>query len=768
MLKHTLLLLNRILRYKIYIGKDITTVGPRSIVVFPYVPGMLCCGLAGLLTIKKSISYGIKDPFSKLSGLFSEISDKGLKQVLSGKLVVEEYLGGPENLAGLAETVGLWKLGVYFRDIFFNKKELYGLKKKAALMSDFLVGEEKALEINAGRFSTEDLEIVNSRLIILKDAQWALERDILQNVNRISELAGNGNAESISAESLNKYRQVNFLLNCLDRLEVRGRDSAGIHLSFAVPDGKKLQKALQVLRSRNLYDSFLARTKAGELLNGSIQVCRRPRQVTLSFTYKTASIIGELGRNVRELRRSIRSDEVFRVFSALDVEFEVSLAHTRWASVGSITEENCHPVNNFCPNPNRDEQLPPGGFCAIAESINFDACAQKLFPAYGKGNWCINVALNGDIDNYTALREHLESEEAMAISPELTTDTKIIPLQIEKYLRQGKIFEESFRLALNDFEGSHAIAVATNLEPGKLFLALRGSGQAIYIGICPDQFVFSSELYGLVEATPNFIKMDGEEEAVLGSTNSRGQIFILDQAKTSGIEGIAALFYNGMPLNIPESSLKNAEMTTRDIDRGEYPHFFLKEITEAALSVHKTLRGKYWLSRKNSQWELLLNLGDDILPERIRQDLAAGKIQKIYVIGHGTAAVAGTAIADGLQRYLPGTGIKIEAKKASELSGFSLGDDLRGTLIIPVTQSGTTTDTNRAVAMAGERGAYVIAIVNRRQSDITHKADGVFYTSDGRDIEMSVASTKAFYSQIVAGHILGLAMGRIMGSLSDD
>ena len=113
-----------------------------------------------------------------------------------------------------------------------------------------------------------------------------------------------------------------------------------------------------------------------------------------------------------------------------------------------------------------------------------------------------------------------------------------------------------------------------------------------------------------------------------------------------------------------------------------------------------------------------------------------------------------------MESRLKGSGIRVEARIASELSGFCLENDLHDTLVIPITQSGTTTDTNRAVAMAAERGAKVIAIVNRRQSDITTKADGVFYTSDGRDIEMAVASTKAFYSQIVAGHILALYLAR--------
>ena len=73
------------------------------------------------------------------------------------------------------------------------------------------------------------------------------------------------------------------------------------------------------------------------------------------------------------------------------------------------------------------------------------------------------------------------------------------------------------------------------------------------------------------------------------------------------------------------------------------------------------------------------------------------------------------------------------------------------TLVVAISQSGTTTDTNRTVDLVRARGATVLAIVNRRGSDLTDKADGVLYTSDGRDVEMSVASTKAFYAQIAAG-----------------
>ena len=71
------------------------------------------------------------------------------------------------------------------------------------------------------------------------------------------------------------------------------------------------------------------------------------------------------------------------------------------------------------------------------------------------------------------------------LSPSLIDFSKIIPLQIQKYVSQGHGIEEAFRLAVNDFEGSHAISMHTDLAPGKVFLAQKGSGQAIFVGLTP-------------------------------------------------------------------------------------------------------------------------------------------------------------------------------------------------------------------------------------------------------------------------------------------
>ncbi|MCX5839286.1 MAG: SIS domain-containing protein [Deltaproteobacteria bacterium] len=746
---------------KIHFWCDPQRVETPALILFPHRPATLCCGLAGILTlhIADRVSYPSgQTPRGDFSILFARAAEKNLPAFLHGAIPSTAYLGGIPTQEAMERELFRMKGEETFGEIFYDDGEVRRLTLLSEKMKAFLTDEEMLLEEQGGRILTADLEAVNRGLVLLRDLVWGLERDILDNIGRICRLAGVESSAGVAPEALPTYRKMNFLLNGLDRLEVRGRDSAGIEVSFVAADAGTLGGIMTDLRENGLGEELDRRMAAGDLADGSItgpRVTARgiagAGEQAFSFTYKTAEIIGELGRNVRELRKRITEDRLFHVFARLPVAFETAFTHTRWASVGSITEVNCHPIGNFTPSPGD----------APAEA------GRKHYPAYGIGPWTIHVVLNGDIDNYQTLREALEAEGG-TIAPEVTTDTKIIPLRIEKYLLAGRNLIEAFRRAVGDFEGSHAIAMTSNVEPGKIFLALKGSGQSIYIGITPDRYLFSSELYGLVEETPFFIKMDGERPARPEKPESTGQIVILDQDAPGGAAGIRGLFYDGTPLPFGEDAVKRAEITTRDIDRGDYPHYFLKEITESVLSVRKTLRGKYRIERDGSAERVVFNLGPDIVPEGIREALRGQKIRRIAVIGHGTAAVAGSAVADAMERCLKGGGIRVEARVASELSGFCLENDLSDTLIIPITQSGTTTDTNRAVAMAAERGAKVIAIVNRRQSDITAKADGVFYTSDGRDIEMAVASTKAFYSQIVAGHILALYLSRLLSTLSDE
>jgi len=702
--------------------------GP-ALIFCPHLPNRLNCGLAGLVAVKAA--DGAK-PVDFSEG-FGRIQNFGLDRVLDEEVALTQYLGGRASLKSTLDEVFRLKqdIAAQYEHYLDRCVRLQGLSSD---LNAFLREQDELLEKNTTRFTSAENELIGEHLVILRDIVWGLSEDLLCNQDKIAALWQS--PEQPPASAYRRLNRINAILNSLDRLEVRGRDSTGIRLSFVVEPA-----ALSGLMARIEQAGFGAelerRLNRGDLMDGSINLDGH----IAAFTYKTASVSGRLGLNGRRLRESIQADKLFKLFVAAPGDDEVILAHTRWASVGAINETNCHPLNNH-----------------VTGQPGFE----RDYPRYGKGQWFISVALNGDIDNHLELRPELDGE-GLSAAAGVTTDTKVIPLVIEKHLKRGADLREAFRLALNEFEGSHAIAMESNLEPGLTFLAQRGSGQSLYIGFAPGQYTYASEIYGLVEETRSFIKLDGEIERVAGDKHSCGQLVVLDSRKC-GFAGLSGQWYDGASLDFKPESQQRAEITTRDIDRAGFSHYLIKEILDAPTSIKKTLRGKYALS----DGKVKFNLGDDVLPEKTRQAFKDGSFRRIYVVGQGTAYVAGSAIAEALRIYLDQTDLNVIAKTASDLSGFGLADDLGDTLVIAVTQSGTTTDTNRAVTMARQRGAHVIAIVNRRQSDITTKSDGVYYTSDGRDIEMSVASTKAFYSQIAAGYVLALYLAQLTGAIADE
>ena len=394
------------------------------------------------------------------------------------------------------------------------------------------------------------------------------------------------------------------------------------------------------------------------------------------------------------------------------------LGHTRWASIGIISEPNAHPLNS------------------------------ELVDAAGP---YVVGALNGDVDNFA----DLIADEGVTITPSITTDAKVIPSLTSRRLGEGLESAEAFRRTVATFEGSVAIGACTAAAPDKLQLALRGSGQALYIGLAEDAYIVASEPYGVVEETAHYVRMDGETPGNPENPNaSRGQIIELDGDLAGTVEGMLRKAYDGTDLAVAANDVAVAQITTRDIDRGDHPHYLMKEIGESPTSFRKTLRGKI----VETDAGLRVSLGPSVIPDEIRELVRNGTITRVLAIGQGTAAVAGQALAAGLDALTPNGEIEVEAVLATELSGFRLRPDMSDTLVVAVSQSGTTTDTNRTVDIVRNRGAKVIAIVNRRGSDLTDRADGVLYTSDGRDVEMSVASTKAFYSQIAAGLLLSIAI----------
>ena len=158
--------------------------------------------------------------------------------------------------------------------------------------------------------------------------------------------------------------------------------------------------------------------------------------------------------------------------------------------------------------------------------------------------------------------------------------------------------------------------------------------------------------------------------------------------------------YDGAELPVGPDEWKQPSVTTRDIDRGDAPHFLLKEISESPTSFRKTLRGRLVEADEGRPGALTVRLGEETISELMAKRLQSGSIEAVKVIGQGTAAVAGQAIATAIDDALDGSGVVVEPITATELSGFHLTDDMSNVLVVAVSQSGTTTDTNRTVDLA--------------------------------------------------------------------
>ena len=571
-----------------------------------------------------------------------------------------------------------------------------------AVAPRLLVGFEEVLG------ESTDVEEANAALVRVRDALWSVTRDRLGTHAGVASLRSAAPAPSDAGLAVLLSTQQ--ALSAIDRLEVRGRDSAGLQLTLWDHGLDPADPAVVARTADPLH-----RTGSVRVLDGG----------GLAFVVKVAAEIGELGDNTAALRGALAADGLLaRALAAPAVEGSL-LGHTRWASVGLISEPNAHPLDST--------------------------------RADGEPSGVVTAVQNGDVDNHV----DLVVAEGLSVAPEITTDAKVVPTLCAAHLAAGHDHREAFRRTVSVIEGSLAIGAVVGDAPDRLLLALRGSGQGLYVGLAEDAFVVASEPYGVVEMTGRYLRMEGETPAdPADPAASRGQIVELEAALAGTVEGIRRRSYDGRDLPVGGDDLTGAEITTRDIDRGDHPHFLLKEIGESPASVRSTLRGRL---AGDAAGGFEVRLGVASLGEGLRADLASGAIRRVLVIGQGTAAVAAMAVARSLADELAGSGIEVDALPATELSGFGLSPDMADVMVVAISQSGTTTDTNRTVDLVRSRGARVVAIVNRRNSDLVDRSDGVLYTSDGRDVEMSVASTKAFYAQAVAGVLLAVAVADAAG-----
>lgn len=551
----------------------------------------------------------------------------------------------------------------------------------------------------------------------LRDYGWQLHAELADHAVAAKKLAvcslNPSNDTSLHVAIVTEY-----VLRSIDRLEVRGRDSAGIaiQVDFGTNDPFEGDQTTHV--------AFNAR--ANDLTAGDLSIFKETRNdggLSMTFVYKTANLVGRLGDNGTTLRASIFSDNVLWAVAGQALSASV-LSHTRWASHGVISLANCHPHNPSLNSDLRDSQ------------------ETQLGAMY---------ALNGDVDNHLELLEEFVTKRDLSVHRDITTDAKIIPIADRVAFGQGNDRVEQFRSAIRRLDGSVAIGCIDPFYPGIALLAQKGSGQGLHASRLNDGWIFASEVYGLCNASLTSYNL---ARSVAG-----GSVIRLDgQELTPDMRTVS----DGKTVSV---NVESNQIFARDIYRGDYNYFLEKEIHDGPSSVAKTLRGRY---RHEGAFIAFDKLPTDIWAP-LRGALENG-LSRVYVIGQGTAGVAAVGIGHLIEKALGRDArrkIPVVSIRSSELSADIEAYDFDRALVIAVSQSGTTTDTNRAVDLARERGAFVHAIVNRRNSDLVRKSDSALFTSDGRDVEMSVASTKAFYSQITAGKLTALFLAEQLQTMTD-
>ncbi|MHB8203603.1 MAG: SIS domain-containing protein, partial [Desulfomonilaceae bacterium] len=196
---------------------------------------------------------------------------------------------------------------------------------------------EKILSQLASEPPTEEVESLQQDI---GDAIWQIRAEVLQNVSRTNELMN----PALLAKSPNRSQRfvawsIEKVLENIDRLEVRGRDSAGIAVQCLIDQNTCLPQVPELGKERLL-------DKRSRIVDG-VKIGFNGNQLdsrgfVLTFIYKVANLVGRLGDNTSHIRKAVRNDkELWRI--AAFIEKANIVAHTRWASNGIISLANCHP-----------------------------------------------------------------------------------------------------------------------------------------------------------------------------------------------------------------------------------------------------------------------------------------------------------------------------------------------------------------------------------------------------------------------------------------
>jgi glucosamine--fructose-6-phosphate aminotransferase (isomerizing) len=335
----------------------------------------------------------------------------------------------------------------------------------------------------------------------------------------------------------------------------------------------------------------------------------------------------------------------------------------------------------------------------------------------------VHIVVNGIVENYVALKDGLIAEGASFTSE---TDAEVIAHLVARHYDGDLV--EAVRKAYAELRGHYAFVAMSADEPGLLVGARKECPLIIGRGD-GEQFVGSAIPAFLRET--RYVQYIGDDEIVV--------------LRPDGVEFFTAA---GEPV---EREIVEIDWDADTAEKQGYETFMLKEIHEQADAVAETIG-------ERAARGVGIDLGD---LGAIDDDLLR-RIKRIVIVACGTAYHAGLIGRYAIEQWAR---LPVDVDIASE---YRYRNPIVGPedLVIGISQSGETADTLAAMRTARSRGATVLAVTNIMGAQATREADGVLYTRAG--LEIGVAATKTFVSQMAAMYLLALRLAELRGTLEPD
>lgn len=331
---------------------------------------------------------------------------------------------------------------------------------------------------------------------------------------------------------------------------------------------------------------------------------------------------------------------------------------------------------------------------------------------------------NGIIENYQELKDKLVKNGYEFYS---STDTEVAIKLIDYYYKKYEHTPvDAINHAMVRIRGSYAFAIMFKEYPDEIYVARKDS--PMILGVSDGNCYVGSDVPAILNYTRNVYYIGNMEIGRLADGN--------------------ITFYN-LDGDEIEKELVEIKWDAKAAEKGGYEHFMMKEIHEQPKAIADTLNS-------------VLNDGKLDLSAVELSDEEIKKISHIYIVACGSAYHVGV-VAQYVMEDLAKIPVRVEL--ASEFRYRKPLLDPDG-LVIVISQSGETADSIAALRLAKDKGLRTLGIVNVVGSSIAREADNVFYTLAGPEI--SVATTKAYSTQLIAAYCLAIQFARVRGEIADD